>query len=727
MPSNLQPAGRIDTPAKVDGSARYAADVTRPGMLFGGVARSPHPHAEILHIDASAALNLPGVRAVLTSADVPDVRVGRAVRDMPVLARERVRFIGEKVAAVAADSVEIADEAVNLIRVDYRELPAVFDLLAAIEPNATLIHDPALIRAWAAPRQVVPEHPNGVSQLSWGVDADELEAAMAAADRVIEHTFRTRPQHQAYLEPHCCLVEVADDGIVDIWASNKAPFLLASYLREGLGLERESLRLHLLPLGGDFGGKGSMMDIGLTYFLARASGRPVRMRMSYSDELTAANPRHAAVVSVRSGVSSEGRITARLVRSWYNSGAYAAFKPSPDAALPLIRAGSTGPYDIPALRIESEMVYTNTVPAGHMRNPGEAQPAYAIECHIELVARELGIDPVEMRRKNATDEPRHADADDVIAPRIDELLDQAIAAIGWDSPAPKGVGRGMALIELATTPGVYSGAMVLSPDGAVTFETPMIENGAGMLTAFKRLVADELGVSGDRVTVAQASDRFDVDRGIGSSRVTRVTGAVIRRLVEQLRVRVAETIGAEPDGDRFTCPDGSVLTLDEAAARMREPISVQVTHEATPEDDVTVHAVQAVEVRVDSSTGEVVPLRVASIHEAGRIVNPQAFRGQIEGAVIQSLGYALMEGLLIEDGRVTNVNLHEYKIPTIADIPPLTVVLLPQDERLGITPIGEGGVGTAPAIANAINDALGGSIAFDLPITPDAVARKGGK
>jgi carbon-monoxide dehydrogenase large subunit len=722
-PPKLNP--RVDAPAKVSGSARYAADITRPGLPIGAVLRSPVPHAEIVRIDTAAAKALPGVRAVLTAADLPDVRMGRTLRDMPVLARDRVRFIGEKVAAVAADSAEIAEEAIGRIHVEYRELPAVFDPIEAILPDAPPIHDPALIRAWSVPRQIVPDHPNGVTQLAWGAAPDEVEAALAAADRIVEHTFHTRQQHQVYIEPHTCLVDVAEDGMVDIWASNKAPFLLATYLEQGLGLRAETLRMHLLPLGGDFGGKGSFMDVPLAYFLSRASGRPVRMRMRFTDELTAGNPRHAAAVNVRSGVMRDGRIVARLVRSWFNSGAYAAFKPSPDVGLPNIRVGSTGPYDIPVLRVETEMVYTNSVPAGHMRNPGEAQTTYALECHTELLARELQLDPVELRRTNATVEPRRGEAGEDIAPRIGELLDRAVAAIGWNEPAPAGIGRGLALAELGTSPGVYSGAMEIAPDGRVTFETPMIENGAGMLTAFRRLVADELGVPAELVTVAQSSSRFDVDRGVGGSRVTRLTAIVVQRLAEELRAQVAAALGATRDGQRFSCPDGAQLSLAEAAGRLKEPLPVQVTYEATARDNITVHSVQAVEVQVDSATGEVRPLRVVSVHEAGRIINQQTFDGQIEGALIQGLGYALMEGLIVEEGRVTNVNLHEYKVPTVADVPPLTVIILPPDERLGITPIGEGGVGMAPAVAHAISDALGGSVAFDLPITAEAVTQQG--
>ncbi len=708
-PAELIPE-RVDAHDKVSGAARYAGDVVRPGMLVGRVLRSPHPHAEIVAIHVDEARALPGVHAVLTAADLPDVRVGRAIRDMPVLARGRVRFVGEKVAAVAAESEEIAERALGLIGVEYRELEPVFDPREAIEPDAPLLHDPADIRAWAAPRQVVPDHPNGVTHLAWGVGRDEVEAALAAAERVVEHTFRLIPQHQVYLEPHTCLVEVGADGVADIWASNKAPFLLTGYLEAGLGLTLEQLRLHLMPLGGDFGGKGSFMDIPIAYYLSQASGRPVRMRMSMTDELTAGNPRHAAVVRIRSGVDADGRITARLVQSYFASGAYAAFKPSPDAALPNIRIGSTGPYDIPALRVESEMVYTNTVPSGHMRNPGEAQTAYAVECHTELLARELGIDPVELRRRNATEEPRHGMDGEEIEPRIGEILDAAAKAIGWDEPRPEGIGRGIALSEIATSPGVYSAGMELDPSGRVIFRTPIIENGAGMLTAFRQIVADELGIDQTDVSVEQSSSHFNVDRGVGGSRVTRITGILVRLLAEELRRELATRNGGQPPA-----------SLADAARALAEPLALTTTYQATASDNVSVHTVQAAEVRVDPVTGEVRPTRLVSVHEAGRIINRQAFEGQVDGAVAQGLGYALMEGLLIEEGRVTNVNLHDYKVPTIADMPPLEVLILPLDERLGITPIGEGAVGTAPAIANAVAEALGTPAAFDLPITAEAV------
>ena len=256
-------AERVDGPDKVTGRARYAGDLTRPGMLWGKVLRSPLPHARIVAVDTRAAQALPGVLAVLTGEDLPDVRVGRSVRDMPVLARGKVRFIGEKVAAVAAATEEIAEAAVGLIHVAYEELPAVFDPLAAIRLGAPLVHTAEEVRSRPAPKQVVPDYPNGVSAPAWGATLEDVEAALAASQRVFTHTFRNQRQHQAYLEPHVCMVELDESGVAHVWASNKAPFLLLDYLRLGMGLQRVELAIHILPLGGDFGGKGSFMDIPL--------------------------------------------------------------------------------------------------------------------------------------------------------------------------------------------------------------------------------------------------------------------------------------------------------------------------------------------------------------------------------------------------------------------------------------------------------------------------------
>jgi CO/xanthine dehydrogenase Mo-binding subunit len=727
---------RLDGRAKVTGQARYAADLSRPGMLFGAVLRSPVPHALIRSIDTRAARELPGVHAVLVGSDLPpDARVGRNMRDMPVLARAKVRFMGEKVAAVAADTREIAQEAVERIQVEYEEVPAVFEPLEAMRPGAPLVHEPADVRAWAVADQVVPDYPNGVSAPAWGAAVEEVERALATADRVFEHTFHTPRQHQVYLEPHACLVEVDAHGIVHIWASNKAPLLLARYLREGVGLTRDRLEIHMLPLGGDFGGKGSFMDIPLAYFLACASHCPVKMVMSYADELAAGNPRHASTIVVRSGVSADGRLVARLFRGYFNSGAYAAFKPHTTSTLPGFRRGAVGPYHVPVQRSEMHMVYTNTVPGGHMRSPGEAQAAYALECHTELIARELGLDPVEFRIRNGAVHPRLDDrtGESGSLPRVREVLEAAASAICLDKPRPPGVGRGVALVEFSTTPGVYSASMRVEPSGQIVLQTPIIENGAGMLTVFRQIVAEEFGVPLDQVSVEQSIEDVEVDRGVGGSRTTRMAGKLAIGLVQRVQQRLADLLAAElglpsdalrPAAGGFAQADGRAFELSEATSLLSEPLVERMTFRATQRDRGVVFLAQAAEVEVDAETGAVKTRRVASVHEVGRVVNPLLFETQIEGGALQGLGYAVMEGLEVEEGRVTTGNLHEYRVPTMADLPEeFESVLLPPDPSLGLTPVGEGpNAGLAPAIANAVVDVIGPH-PLDIPLDPATIRR----
>jgi CO/xanthine dehydrogenase Mo-binding subunit len=732
---------RIDGHDKVTGAARYAADISRPGMLHAKVLRSPLPHARIVSMDLSRARDLPGVEVALSGEDLPDCRVGRSMRDMPVLARGKVRFIGEKVAAVAAQDADTANEALDLIDVEYDELPAVFDPVEATQPDAPLIHNPQDVRAWATPDQVVGDYPNSVTNPTWGASVDEIERALADAAHVFEHTFRTPVQHQGYIEPHSCLVELDDRGVAHIWASNKAPFLLLDYLRLGLGLTREQVEFHMLPLGGDFGGKGSFMDIPLVYFLAKASGRPVKMVMSYTEELMAANPRHPAVIKVKSGFDAEGQLLARWTRAYFASGGYAAFKPI-QASLPNICDGGIGAYEPPVWRVEGHMVYTNTVPCGHMRAPGEAQPIHAVECHMDLCARGMGIDPLDLRLRNAPKrrgERRKGGPGP--PPRAREVLHAAAEAIGWNEPRANGVGRGIALVPVGNSLGIYTAEMVVERSGEVVFHSPMMENGAGMLTVFGQMIADEFGLPLEQVRIEQTMEGIEYDRGIGGSRITRLIGKVISILTQRLQRRLADLLAAElgyesdqvsvePGG--FRTPDGRSHSLADAAALADDALVELVRYEPGPLDKVEVFAAQAAEVEADHETGSVRVRRVITAHEVGRIVNPMLHQGQIDGGLMQGLGYALTEGMVLEDGRVLNSNLHEYRLPCAADAPALETILLPADLSLGITPIGEGpNCGMSACLVNAVVDAVGtenedvraGRCQVDIPISADQVRR----
>ena len=389
-----KPIGRVDGTEKVSGAARYSGDVSVPGLIWGKALRSPLPHARIARIDVTRAKALPGVLAVLTAKDLPGILVGRRMFDMPLLARERVRFIGEKVAVVAAADPDVAEEATTLIDVEYEDLPAVIDPEAATVAGAPVVHDdPGAYEGAPAERP----HANVQSVLRFKLG--DVQAGFREAARTFEHTFRTQLAHQGYLEPHAGVVAIDEDGRVQVWASNKMPFRLKELLSHALQLPQEKIRVNLTPIGGDFGGKGSLMDLPLAYHLARVTGRPVKMVMRYAEELMAGNPRHPSVITIRTGVSRDGRIVARSVRALFNSGAYAAFKPAPSVNLGGASMGA-GVYRIPNLHIESFCVYTNNIPCGHARSPGEPQMVFAEESHMDMIAKELALDPADFRRRN---------------------------------------------------------------------------------------------------------------------------------------------------------------------------------------------------------------------------------------------------------------------------------------------------------------------------------------
>ncbi len=726
---------RVDGVEKVSGEAKYAADVVRAGMLYAKILRSPLPHARIVSIDTSRARALPGVRAVLTAADIPDHLIGRAMRDMPILARDRVRFVGEKVAAVAADDVETAEEALGLIEVEYEELSAVFDPVEAIEPDAPRVHEPDWVRAHKTPQQKVADYPNSVSNPIYGNSIEEVQAALARADYVFEHEFRTPIQHQAYLEPHCCTVELDERGVAHIWASNKAPYLLLDYLREGMGMPREEVEIHLLPLGGDFGGKGSFMDIPLTYFLAKATGRPVRILMTMTEEMTAANPRHSAVIRVQTAFEKSGKLLVRYTRTYYNSGAYAAFKPAVDATLPRVLTGGLGPYtDVPVWRVEGHMVYTNTVPCGHMRDPGAIQPLLAIEAQMDIAARAMGIDPLELRLMNAPVAPRESGIGGAgTLPQAREVLQAAGDAIGWSTPKPEGVGRGVVLVDVTNSPATdYTTRLIVHRDGRAELHTPIIEQGSGMLTVFRQMVAEGLSVPLDQVDVVQTMENIEYDRGVGGSRITRVIGKMIGISAETMSKRLAELVAGEfgheaghvtHDATGFHTPDGRTHSVVEAASLAPSDLVELLRYTPSTEDVIHTYEALAAEVAVDRETGEVAIQRVVSALEVGKVINPIMHRGQIDGGLIQGLGYALMEGLTFEEGRVTNSNLHEYKLPTPVDIPPFESILLPPKLALGITPVGEGpNCGMAAAVVTAVMDGVGHTVS--VPIRAEELVRQ---
>jgi CO/xanthine dehydrogenase Mo-binding subunit len=732
-----RPLGRVEGEAKVTGRARFAADVLRPGQLFAKCLRSPHPHARIVHLDVSAARRVPGVHAVLTGADLPRGLVGIRIRDMPLLARDRVRYIGERVVAIAAEDPDVAEEALSLVQVEYEELPAVFDVEAAMAPDAPQLHPDVASyvgREWdlgATPNvHAYYEHQRG-----------DLARGLAEADLVIEHTFHTGLLHQGYLEPHAAVVALEGDGSAQVWMSNKMPFRSREDMAAALDLPEESINVHHVHIGGDFGGKGSPDDAMLTYHLARASGRPVSLVSTYTEELTAANPRHPATVYLKTGVKRDGTIVAREGRAIFNRGAYAARSASPRGVLNgVFKLG--GSYRVPNARIEGFAVYTNQVPCGSMRAPGQPQVIFAVEAHMDLVAEAIGMDPLAFRLQNVL-----RDGDEPVVParwqnvgQARAVLERAAEAIGWGMPKPpptaKGglVGRGLALSERGIGGGESHVELTLGADGHVAVLTGVPDIGTGTYTLLQQLVAEALGVAPERITVATAdTSRELLDPGTGGSKSTHVVGQAGAEAARQMQAQLAERAAARLGGaaeavcfaDGAAHVDGRSVALGALAAEAGEPLRAKGVYDGQAPQVVSFVA-QAVEVEVDPETGQVRVRRVASAHDVGAILNPLGHQGQVDGGVVMGVGSALIEGSDVDEGKVVAANLGDYKLATMADIPELITIHV--EAPGGPAPFGGKSIGEEPfvpgagAIANAVRDATGAPI-FDLPIRPEDVLR----
>src|SRR5438552_505986 len=576
-----RPERRIDGDAKTTGGATYTADVDVPGTLEAAFVRSPYPHARIASVETGRARALAGVRAILAGADVRGQRLGRRLQDWPVLCWDRVLFIGDRVAAVAADTREIAEEAVRLISVEYDELPPLLDMDAALRADAVVLHPDAASYRFLEGRGERPPVPHPNHQGHVVETHGDVEAAFPRAARIFDHEFTTPRIHQAPLEPRAAIVWLEGDR-VRVVSTNKPPFNLRDQMAATLALPKDRIVVDNGTIGGDFGAKGLSTDEFVLYHLATATGRPVRAITRYADELTTTNPRHASRIRLRTGVDADGRIVAHESHALFDGGAYAAGKPT---ARLLVEGGvsTLEGYRVPAARHEAATVYTNNVPGGHMRAPGQPQNVFASESHLDLIARELGITPPEMRRRNVA----HAAA---------------------------------------------------------------------------RALKDKLGGR----SVADAA----------------------------------------------------------RALRAEQTIEVSATFDATAADHGA--CAHAIEVAVDVETGTVRVLAAVLTVDVGQIINPVALRGQLEGGFVYGLGMALTEDLALEEGRVRAANLGDYKLPTIADVPPLRIVHLSDGHGAG--PYGARSAGELvnpglpAAIANAVPEACGARV-HTLPVTSERVWR----
>ena len=725
-----QPIPRTDNTGKVTGEAHYTADVLLPGTLWGKTLRSPRSHARIVRIDTSRAEKAPGVRAVLTYNDVRGILYGRRYRDISILAQEHARFMGERVAAIAADTLEQAEHALGLIEVDYEELPAVFDPVAAVQEGAPIIH-PNVATYKGLPKPL--EAPTNRFAHDVFIRGD-VDAGFARADVIVENTFTVARVHQAFLEPHCCLVWIDEQERVQMWSPNKAPQGLKESMCNAFKIAPEKIRVNPVAIGGDFGGKGAPIDEPICYLLALRAGRPVKMIMEYGEEFVAGAPRHAAVMKLKTGVTQDGTIVAHQMDAFLDAGAYGGFRPGAVVG-GIAHAG--GCYRAEHSRISISRVYTNNLPGGQMRAPGEPQGFFAAESHMDCVARKLGMDPAEFRLRNLIEE-----GDETLTGghyrgiKAKETLRAALAAAAYKSPKRANVGRGVAMGYRGPGGGNTSVKISLNPDGSVVIHTGLFEQGTGTYTTMRQIVAEELSCDPDviRIDVHDTDSGVPFDSGIGGSRGTRVASGAAFQAASAAKEKLLALAAKLLQWPRAEIQLSDNLLVHKRS-KQREPwadllerVGRSVIGEAVNRDDehspVTAFAAQIAEVSIDPQTGEVKLLKLTTAHDTGTIMNPIGHQGQIDGGVVQGIGYGLIEYLPVQEGRVEVTHFGEYKIPTVKDIPLLKTVITESNQGVGpynVKGIGENPITpVAPAIANAIEDAVGVRIK-DLPITAEKV------
>ncbi|HKW94872.1 MAG TPA: xanthine dehydrogenase family protein molybdopterin-binding subunit [Methylomirabilota bacterium] len=737
---------RIDAPGKVTGRAVYAADFALPGMLYGKVFRSTEPHARLVRLDTARAAGLPGVRAVISAADVPDVRYGAAVKDEPVFARDVVRYVGQPVAAVAAVTPEAADAAVAAMEAVYEPLTPVLDLAAALAPGAPLVHEDW--RAYVA-LPILQRDGNVCNRAR--IVVGDMERGWAEADRIFEHRFTTAMVHQGYTEPRAAAAAWDSSGQVTVWSNTQLPFDVQATLADILAVAPSRIRVIVPGIGGAFGGK---LRVGVEHFaalLARKAGRPVKLVTTSEEELTAAYPRQGTVIELRTGVTRDGRLTAREGRIDFDTGAFAGSGPGVASVATLVLAG---PYRTPNLFLEGYAVYTNKTNCGSYRAPSGPQANFAVESQMDIIAEALGIDSLELRLRNIVREGDEGPTGQVLsAVGLEECLRRAADAIGWRDrrPAP-GRGKGLACGWWTTTGGSSGVYVKINPDGTVALNTGAAELGTAALTGAAQVLAETLGVDLADITMVSADTAATpFDFGAQGSRTAFAVGNACRaaalELRRQLLAQAAGRLGEPEEAlalrDKHVEGSSGRISLAELARQSQLTGGGMIAHGTfiappTPYDAKRVeghvypafhspsfHA-HAVDLSVDRDTGEVTIHKYVVAQDVGFALNPRYIEGQIEGGVAQGLGQALSEEIVYRDGRVLNANLTDYKMPTTLDVPRVDSILVEHPSRVG--PFGAKGVGEPPnieppaAVANAIAAATGVRIR-SLPITAEKIVR----
>ncbi len=753
---------RLDYETKVTGGARYLADMSVPGMCHGKILRSPYAHARIKRIDVSKALKVAGVTAVLTRDDILhdegiEPYYGPVFKDQTIVAVEKVRHVGDPVAAVAALTADAAEEALSLIEVDYEELPAVLDVHESLKPGATLVHDSIKLPAsgFADLAEIKPVEGTNICT-HFKLNRGDIGRGFNESDQIFEDTFTLPATQHCFLETHACIASVEAGGRITVWATTQNPFVVRTQLANIFKVPVSKVRVIVPYIGGGYGGKVYPKVEPITVALAQKAGRPVRVVLS-REEVFYTITKHAAVIRMKTGVKNDGTLMARECEIHLDTGAYAEIGPRVAK-----KSGYTaaGPYRIPNLKIDSYSVYTNKPPAGAFRGFGVSQSAWAVESQMDIIAAALKMDPLELRLKNGyVDGDRFVTEEKLTGVGLEQCLNEVAKSIGWNEKKFKGSnvqkfnggnikrGKGLAcMIKATITPSISCAVVKLNEDASLSIYTGTVEMGQGSETVMAQIAGQELGIPLSQVQVLGVdTDVVPYDLTTSSSRSTFHMGKAVQLAAQHILQQLKETVAKEygvPE-NKISFADGKIrlpeTQLDYAEVMFKRfgmqggtligagqvKTSTKDEYGEKSTSSFWFLAAGAAEVEVDIDTGKFKLIKYATAVDVGKALNPLGCRQQLAGAAITGIGQAMFEEIAYDNGQLINPNLVDYVLPALGDMPTvIDSIAIEIPHRNG--PFGAKGIGesalipVAPAIANAIFDAVGVRIK-DLPIKAEKI------
>ncbi len=731
---------RPDGTDKVTGRAKFGADLMLPGMLTGKVLRSPHAHAKIKSIDTSKAEALPGVKAVVTCADigemppewVPAGELQLNYRDLAsnIMARGKALYDGHAVAAVAATSASIANAALDLIAVDYEVLPHVIDVEEAMAPDAPVLHEDMFTEGVTP----TPDKPSNIfKEVDIGIG--DVEAGFAAADLIVERSFKTAPVHQGYIEPHAAVASFAEDGQAELWCSTQGHFTARAYCAKLLGMDVSDLRVTASEIGGGFGGKTTVYVEPVALLLSRKAGRPVRVVMTRDEVFRASGPTSGAANWVKIGVTKDGSITAGEAVLKYQAGAFPGSPVQPGCMC------AFAPYDIENVKVKGYDVVTNRPKVAAYRAPGAPIAEHAVESVLDEIAKKLGIDPIELRQKNAAREGSNAAYGPKFGPiGYAETLAVAKAHPHYSAPLGPNQGRGVASGFWFNVGGDSCATMNVSEDGTLVLATGSPDIG-GSRASMAIMAAETLGIDvADVRPIVADTASLGYTFLTGGSRVTFATGMAVieasKQIAEELRQRAAKIWDISVDAvvweDGYAKPAGAnagdfePLSIDDIAAQAgKTGGSISANAALNAQGAGPGFGTHICDVEVDPETGRVTILRYTAIQDCGKAIHKAYVEGQIQGGAAQGIGWALNEEYIYDEkGRLDNPGFLDYRIPVASDLPMIEAVIV--EVANPTHPYGVRGVGEVPIIppmatvANAIEGAIGVRMT-ELPMSPPKV------